>query len=185
MHAPGPRLWFKQMLAEAPCRKCLHAHTQTHTHTHTHAHTHTHSHVHTHTRTHTHTLVQQNVPCLQCPEDTPLLGHNSKPIQPKHSSGNMLTRPLMPARTERRSCLCGGKYSAHNSLTLFIARIEGSQIRFGKRLNWFYPLNIKVNPFTHATHMVAATCGPYLWTVLMGDHSMKAEATEKGVGGMA
>ena len=179
MHAPGPRLWFKQMLAEAPCRKCLHAHTQTHTHTLTR------THAHTYTHRHTHRLVQQNVPCLQCSEDTPLLGHNSKPIQPKHSSGNMLTRPLMPARTERRSCLCGGKYSAHNSLTLFIARIEGSQIRFGKRLNWFYPLNIKVNPFTHATHMVAATCGPYLWTVLMGDHNMKAEATEKGVGGMA
>ena len=92
------------------------------THRHTNTHTYTRTHVRTHTHTHTHTLVL-------CPEDTPLLGHSSKPIQPKHPSGNMLTRPLMPARTERQ---------------------------------------------------LGATCGSYLWTVLMDDHNMQAEATEKG-----
>ena len=76
MHAPNLRSRFKEMQADAymctltyahphaqtcccPRRSCTHAHTYTHTHTRA-----------------------TECPLCQCPEEIPLLGHNSKPKTP-------------------------------------------------------------------------------------------------------
>ena len=159
MHAPSPRLWFKQMHAEAPCRKCLHAHTQTHTHTLTR----THAHTHTHTR------------ATECPL-SPVPRRYSTPGTQQQAYTS--ETPLLQYADQTAHASSHRKTDLSLRKKMFCAKfLDVLHSSHRGQLVWFYFLNIKVNPFTHSTHMVAASC--YLWTV------MKAEATEKGVGGLA
>ena len=164
-------------------RKCKQMHTCAHWHTHTPIHKHAVARdvaVHTHTRTHIHTLVQQNVPCASAQKKF----HSwDTTASLKHPSGNTLTRPLMPARTEilplRKKMFCVQVLDVLHSLH------RGQSNPFWKKAHLVLSSQHESESiytfYSHGGRFVL----PVDRTLLIDDHNMKAEATEKGVGGMA